>query len=369
MSNSPLISAKVPAYSGNYTAGRETKISEITVHHMSGKLSAKRCGELFQAVGRAGSSHYGIGFSGEIALYVDEKDTAWTNSNWESNCRAVTIEVSNDINAYPWSVSAASLKSLISLIADIAKRNGLGKLIKGKNLTWHQMYAATDCPGPYLLSKMDYIIEEANKINYPTAPAAKVIESATEHSVKGRNVLRTEDAMVVYTEGKTTGTNKWGYEVHVDKNGVVLDTPKYKGNTEIPAGGYVISGHGKSGDWIYANVKIGYRITLSKDTLKVDKHQHRSVDGVNTKRGSNQLCIYNAGEYADTNPYGYEVAVKGGKALENPIYGKGKTKIPAGGYVLSGHMSDKNTGAGHWIYANVKKGTSLTYDGKVVRIN
>ena len=27
------------------------------------------------------------------------------------------------------------------------------------------MYTATSCPGAYLLSKMDYIVNEANKIN------------------------------------------------------------------------------------------------------------------------------------------------------------------------------------------------------------
>ena len=27
------------------------------------------------------------------------------------------------------------------------------------------MHAETSCPGEYLLSKMDYIVEEANKIN------------------------------------------------------------------------------------------------------------------------------------------------------------------------------------------------------------
>ena len=50
-------------------------------------------------------------------------------------------------------------------MADIAKRNGLGKLVPGENLTWHSMFASTDCPGPYLLSKMQYIADEANKIN------------------------------------------------------------------------------------------------------------------------------------------------------------------------------------------------------------
>ena len=308
MSNSALASQKVPAYSGNYTKGRTAKISEITVHHMSGKLTAKRCGELFQAVGRNGSSHYGIGYDGEIALYVDEGDTAWTNSNWESNCRAVTIEVSNSQNSAPWPVSDKSLQSLIRLVADIARRNVLGRLVKGKNLTWHQMYTATDCPGQYLLSKMDYIVSAANSINYPAADEAN---TPTRHILNGRNAPRGTDDLIIYSGLKTTGTNQWGFEVPLDINGVVLASPVYKGNTEIPAGGFVLSGHGKASEWIYANVKKGYRIALTDTAITVDKRQHRTVDGVNTGRNTNYLCVYNKGASAPTNEYGYEVAVQG----------------------------------------------------------
>ena len=165
MSISSLVNISVPAYTGNYTKGREgKKISEITLHHMAGRLTAKRCGELFQAVGRKGSSHYGIGYDGLIANYVDEDDTAWANSNWDANCRAVTIETANDANGGNWPVNDITLQSLIRLVADIASRNGLVPLVKGKNFTWHQMYSATACPGPYLLGKLDYIVEEANKL-------------------------------------------------------------------------------------------------------------------------------------------------------------------------------------------------------------
>lgn len=165
MGKSSLATLYVPAYTGNYTKGRTSKISEITIHHMAGVLSAKTCGGLWQKVGRRGSSHYGIGKDGEIANYVDENDTAWCNSNWASNCRAVSIECSNSATGGDWSVSDTVLNSLIKLVADIAKRNNLGTLVKGKNVTWHSMYTATTCPGPYLLSKMDYIISKANKIN------------------------------------------------------------------------------------------------------------------------------------------------------------------------------------------------------------
>ena len=166
MSNSSLVKVRVPAYSGNYTIGRSgRKIQMITIHHMAGVLSAEQCGGIFQQKGRNGSSHYGIGNDGTIGLYVDENNTAWTNSNWDANCKAVTIETSNSSVGGNWPVSDKALNSLIKLVADIGKRNNLGTLVKGKNVTWHSMYANTSCPGSYLLSKMDYIVAEANKIN------------------------------------------------------------------------------------------------------------------------------------------------------------------------------------------------------------
>lgn len=164
MGYSKLCCKRIPAYTGNYTKGRNTKIKKITIHHVSGVVSVESLGAIWKKVGRKGSSHYGIGNDGRIANYVDENDTAWTDSNWNSNCQSVTIETSNSKMGGNWPVSNAALKSLIKLCADIAKRNKLGKLVKGKNLTWHKMYANTDCPGPYLMSKLDYIISEANKI-------------------------------------------------------------------------------------------------------------------------------------------------------------------------------------------------------------
>lgn len=164
MSKSSLTQIVVPADMGNYTKGRDGRsIEAITIHHMAGRLTAKQCGRIFQAKGRYGSSHYGVGYDGSIANYVDEEDTAWTNSNWDSNCKSVTIETSDNDNS--WYVNDITLNALIKLVADIAKRRNLGKLVPGKNLTWHSMFTNTSCPGNYLLSKMQYICDEANKIN------------------------------------------------------------------------------------------------------------------------------------------------------------------------------------------------------------
>ena len=166
MSNSSLVNVKVPAHSNNYTVGRSgRKIEKIAIHHMAGILTAEQCGAIFQNGSRKASSNYGIGKDAEVGLYVDEENTSYCNSNWDSNCKSVTIETSNSSLGGDYPVSDAVLNKLIELVADIAKRNNLGKLVKGQNLVWHRMYTATTCPGNYLLSKMDYIAEQANKIN------------------------------------------------------------------------------------------------------------------------------------------------------------------------------------------------------------
>lgn len=179
MAHSPLATILVPANPTNYTSGRPGgKITKITVHHMAGVLSAQRCGEIFQKAGRNGSSHYGIGYGGEIAVYVEEENTAWTDSNWDSNIHSVTIENSNSSNGGDWLVSDATFNSLVKLVADIAKRNGIGKLVPGQTLTWHSMYAATSCPGNYLRSKMNELAEKANAIN-GQAPAPQPTPTPT----------------------------------------------------------------------------------------------------------------------------------------------------------------------------------------------
>lgn len=217
MSNSKLVTEKYPAHSGNYTKGRSgKKIEAVTIHHMAGVLSAKECGAIFQKAGRGGSSHYGIGKNGEIALYVDEANTAWTNSNWDSNCKSVTIETSNSATGGQWPVSDKVLNSLIKLVADIAKRNNLGTLVKGKNLTWHRMFTNTTCPGDYLLSKIDYIIAEANKINSKEEPKEEFESYLVEVTCDVLNIRAGAG-----TQYKVNGTVKKGeiYTIVDEANG------------------------------------------------------------------------------------------------------------------------------------------------------
>lgn len=185
MNKSSLVQVVVPADEGNYTKGRSGRsIEAITIHHMAGRLTAEQCGRIFQAKGRYGSSHYGVGYDGSIANYVDEENTAWTNSNWDSNCKSITIEISDNDNS--WYVNDTTLNAVIKLVADIAKRRGLGTLVPGKNLTWHSMFTNTTCPGDYLRSKMQYIADEANKINNLEPIKEKATEELAREVIEGK---------------------------------------------------------------------------------------------------------------------------------------------------------------------------------------
>ena len=162
MSNSKLVI--YTKWSPNYDSRQGTRITDITIHHMAGNLSVYQCGEVFQT--REASAHYGIDGEGRIGQYVDEKYAAWANANSASNRRSVTIELANDQIGGDWHVSDTAINRCIELCVDICKRNGIKKLNytgdTSGNLTRHNMFYATACPGPYLQSKFPYIANQVN---------------------------------------------------------------------------------------------------------------------------------------------------------------------------------------------------------------
>jgi Cys-tRNA synthase (O-phospho-L-seryl-tRNA:Cys-tRNA synthase) len=164
MSNSKLVS--YVKLSPNCSA-RTAPISKITIHHAAVvNASLEGMGNHFAKSSTRASSNYAIDSNGNIALYVDESKRAWTSSNTANDNVAVTIEVANSKGAPNWEVSEKAYKALIALCVDICKRNGIKELVytgdKNGNLTRHNMFAATTCPGAYLQGKFPTIAKEVN---------------------------------------------------------------------------------------------------------------------------------------------------------------------------------------------------------------
>ena len=186
MSNSGLVN--YTRISPNRNSPRNQPISKITVHHMAGNLSVETCGSVFAPSSRQASANYGIGTDGRVGMYVEEKDRSWaSSSSWNDN-RAVTIEVANDQIGGNWHVSDAAWNKLVELCVDICRRNGMKSLTwtgdKNGSLTCHYMFAATNCPGPYLKSRMAELAQTVTaRLGGASAPATSGGSSAPSGSV------------------------------------------------------------------------------------------------------------------------------------------------------------------------------------------
>lgn len=172
MSNSPLVN--YTKISPNRNSPRNHIIDTITIHCVVGQCSVETIGDVFYPTSRQASSNYGIGPDGRIGMYVEEKDRSWCSSNAANDNRAITIEVASDTKE-PYAVTDAAYKSLIKLVADICKRNGIKELkwkadksligqVDKQNMTVHRWFANKSCPGEYLYSRHGQIAAEVNAI-------------------------------------------------------------------------------------------------------------------------------------------------------------------------------------------------------------
>lgn len=133
------------------------KVLKITPHHMAGKMLADDCANMHRNNGKQQSANYYIGYDGTICIGVSEDRRAWTSASRDNDYHAITFEVSNDKLAPEWSISDAAYKSLVALCADICSRYHIDPHYNGGpsgTITYHSMFQATNCPGPWLLKKI-----------------------------------------------------------------------------------------------------------------------------------------------------------------------------------------------------------------------
>lgn len=164
--DSPLVSGSYFAHSKR-NHPRNKPITKITPHHCAGNTTHQGMINILNS-SREMSCNYLIQTDGRIFQYVHEEDRSWCSSSAENDHMAITIEVANDGGAPDWHISDAAFASLINLCVDICQRNNIPALnFTGNangNLTQHNYFSATECPGPYLKSKFPEIAAEVNKM-------------------------------------------------------------------------------------------------------------------------------------------------------------------------------------------------------------
>lgn len=132
---------------------------------MAGFMSAKECAKYFARPQRQACANYCIDEK-EIWCSCSEDLRSWCSSSGTNDRQAITIECKNSTGAPDWKIADGTYKNLIDLCVDVCKRNGIKKLVftgdKNGSLTFHHMFAATACPGPYIKSLTQQICEDVN---------------------------------------------------------------------------------------------------------------------------------------------------------------------------------------------------------------
>ncbi len=118
-----------------------------------------------------------------------------------------------------------------------------------------------------------YIINPNEVIFNQSQYMIDVIDPQATTNTKGANYpgLRGANQLVIYTPnfGFRTNTNEFGTEAIVEGNTV---TSLSGADSLIPAGGFVISGHGSAKKWINENLMVGAKVYINPETKTIDSY-------------------------------------------------------------------------------------------------
>ena len=226
--------------SPNRSVNRNHKIDTVSIHCVVGQCSVETLGSIFASTSKEASSNYGIGYDGRVGLYVEEKDRSWCTSSSSNDNRAITIEVASD-TYHPYRVKDVAYKSLIKLLVDICKRNGIKKLVwstnksermnhlNGCNMTVHRDYANKSCPGDYLYNLHGQIAKEVNaQLGSGTSSTPKKTLYRVRKTWK--DVKSQKGAFNDLSNAKKCADKNNGYSVF-DESGKVVYTSKATNST------------------------------------------------------------------------------------------------------------------------------------------
>lgn len=174
---------------GGSRGGRS--IEGAVFHHVAGTNGLD-----YVANANSRNSHptYHVANSGRVTGIVHPDRRPFSTAHSVDNV-AITFEIDNSSTGGNWPVSDAALSAAIDVCVDHARQAGLKRFAKntpGRDqpgvffIAWHSQYVSTACPGPYITSKIDWIIAECQRRldggkpapTPPPAPARKGWEAS-----------------------------------------------------------------------------------------------------------------------------------------------------------------------------------------------
>ena len=206
MSNSSLVN--YTKLSPNHSGKRNHKIDTVSIHCYVGQVSVESMGDWLCNPSAEASANYGIGSDGRIGLFVDEANRSWCTSSSSNDNRAITIECASD-KTDPYAVNDKVYDSLIKLLVDICKRNGIDALRwKGdknligqpdkQNMTVHRWFANKACPGDYLYNLHGQIAKEVNALLGKTEEKTEGLQATVLKNLSEKEVV--EKVGLLFTE-------------------------------------------------------------------------------------------------------------------------------------------------------------------------
>ena len=155
-------------------------INGVVIHHVAGTN-----GLSYVANANTRDSHptYHIARSGAVTGIVNPSRRPHSTGG-APDPNAVSFEIDNSSVGGDWPISPESLEALIDVIVyhgSQSPRAGKGFARNQPSvaqseffIAWHSQYKSTACPGPFIMSQLDYIVAECNRRASGVAPSTPV---------------------------------------------------------------------------------------------------------------------------------------------------------------------------------------------------
>lgn len=167
---------------------RKKPITVIIPHHNAGVTTGENLAKFMRDTARQLSCTYVIGQKGEVFNTLDESLEPYTTGNRAIDTKAVTFEIANSTAGPNWEVTDEAFNALVNTSIDVFKRHGIKEAVytgdKTGNIHLHEWYANTNCPGPYLKSKMPELARRINEGLGHDKPAEKPVEKPVGKTIE-----------------------------------------------------------------------------------------------------------------------------------------------------------------------------------------